>query len=1405
MGSSASTNNESEDPSSATSPQQDDDDEDNLSIVSTAVGDNDEEKEWEVDDILAERPHPDEPGASQYLIKWDGYPLEDCTWEPVEHLKEVLLDMWEQNKTEVAAGSRQVFDLATLEAACAARAQRHIRRNAKRRRLGLPLTPPFPPGYLDDTSNISPVDQDSSSSSEDEGEVDEFDPATISSPISSPKTKSTMSTPAPSTTQKPPSTSTRVPKQKIFTGVPSPTHAAPKEKGKSKVVEKDGRQKVPSLPSKPAVTAPGSRITAAAPIRKSNSGTMTGYQGTARRSSVFKSNLTKTSAQSVTDTTNKPVSTTARIASTSLSKPSNEAKRLTATRTRPLPASSAATNIFAGGKQRKKRTNLAESMADPTKAPKAFSNMRMQNLARKRGIEKGDAAGSLASIPSAFIIDNDQTKPRKSSLVSPSTVSPKDQETFNMPITPSEGVHEPQSGDEGRHQRDVVEERPPKRTRSVRFAGEDNEELAHTMNELFGSPPTNGDPIAPDQEKPADTRKTGQGPSRKVSLASYQERGVTQTVEKLVGFGKGEAIMTSFSGIPRQTTTWLSAFRAEEILWFVSTCTSFHFSSKKDQLIKETLAVGEIKSVSTEDARALQNVAESLRRGSCGLHLIVPEYSILVYPAHCEDWSWLSDKECKSDALLQHIIFQSTIPSHAYSLELHKESIATKLGGETELKLIEALAKLDFTKLSPQSEALVDKQSYMLLLPLKAQQLQGAVTAWLRSHQPGRPIFAVDQQNGWHSFHEAVQAGGGGTIISHAKFTLWELEKIRGLWRMLEDQKYTFWHMDTGEYERPQYPSNLEAVSVPGTIRLTRLFPYGRAFLITPSFVITEPVKLCAFLKWFLNYGANPNHLLVACHDFPRFLRHIAEEKIAELNTLKKMNPGNEHADIFLESARRSGRHIEDHVRALQLLQQIMDTFGDEETNEDVRKIHWLSELIDPSDEQSLVNAFCWWTQLKCDRFRRFFVLGSDRKNMPGAYRYIEIPRYFDTESSNPDVANILLQRRSLERELRGEVYGRGDGSNIAWPTDVFGGRKSICEPSFQIPSPKRLDLPAREKCQMLLSDDAHEIQRWIDIHRRNTQVNWSELHDKPVSWKDQNMAEQFDDGDSYKSCFDTFSSWFKAAPRFSKRRNTWYGLFYTIDETWDEFMPKYKYKRHPWIGIYRPKNPHLLSKGPFAKIELFIWDLAATNREKTEHPLLDMQCQLVNYVHDSVEELYPGCFLSDVWYSSATAPQIGQNEDPLNITRRMIEDMFEYGREWLPPHEKLLVNRWTLLDPRFWTNGMSPATLRPLNLKPSELTANRIPQTKGDKNKLKRMIWHPPHRGGRRSTKCLNQLYEACLKARLRDPECDQIQHWYRPTQEWWADQVEEGRGYGYVCVEAGAKIIERLTKGKPHEKKLH
>ncbi|TRX90475.1 hypothetical protein FHL15_008644 [Xylaria flabelliformis] len=1364
-------------------PQQEDDsDDDDLSITSTNPGNDDSEKEWEVDDVMAERPivtkpgaKPAKPGALEYLIKWEGFELVDYTWEPVEHLGHGLLAKWEENKADIDAGIREAFDLKPYNAARAARDKRHRRRNAKRLRLGIPPTWPFPDDYDDVTSVASSSDQDLSGSDIEAQEVAEVDPASIPSSKSNVTTR-TPTLPLATTIPKAASTTQKVAKQKTFVGVPS--QASQLDSSTSGISEK-GRDQQPPLPlpkasakaSASGLSSGSSSVTTSVPVRKGIGGSMTGYQGTAGRTSAFRPNTAKASTQNASITTNK-ASSTATIPSAPSSALTNDlkAKRLTATRTRQqLPASSA-TNVFIGGRIPKKRRNLGDVMADPSKPPKAFSNLRITNIARKRGIEKGEVAGALSSIPSRLIIGNEQpnTKPKKPSLVSPTTItSPHNQETSSSAFMNSPSVSKPQPSAGITHQRGVEELPTLRRRKSVRFMGEEDDTLTGTIDDLF------------DDTKEQNTSVTGPVadkeipiPSRKLSLAAYQ----AHIIQKPVRFGSGEPITVGFSGIIRHSAAWLATFKANKLLHLKDTCSSFHFLTQKQQLIGENLSAGPIEPTSHEHAAALRNVATSLQRRLIGLHLVAREYSILVYPADSDEWDWLDvgPKKPNPDIALRYLIYRSPISFQAYPSEFYNEPKVFKEliypNGAKDPELVGVLTGLEFKNLLPQDPRFMDKQIYMLLIPLKARQLLGVITAWLRFHQRDRPIFTVEQSGSWRSFHEAVQAGAGGTIISHADFTLWKLESIPHLWRMLEDGRYTFWHLDTGENKRPQYPSNLDAASIPGSLQLTRLFPYGRAFFITPSFAISEPAQLYTFLKWFRQFAPNPGHIIVTCHDFPRFLRNIKEEKEREHNSLIELNPRNSDVYKFLDRAGRSKQDIENHVRAYELLQEIMEHFGDEETSEDIRRIHWLSEKVDPSDEQSLVNAFCWWTQLKCDRFRRFYVLGSDPSKIQRAYRYIDIPRYFDTEGSDPDVAGILEQQQLFAEELQKE--------GGKW-------RTSISEPAFSFPG------------TLFRTGNVQEIQRWIDEHRQRTAANWFELYQKPVSWTDKNMAAQF--GDEFTKKFDSFRGWLGAAPRFSRKRNTWVGLFYTITDLWDEYVPKLQYERHPWIAILRPKNPQFIDTAKGSNtVELFIWDIAATERERFGHCLLDMQCQLIDYVYENITQSYPGRLLSDVWYSSASNFHFSPQDNPLDITCRKIMEFFDNAVKELPVKDNKLRNQWTSIDPRLWSAGMSSMTTR---IKPegkaSELALKRIPQTEEDKLKPKRMIWHPIRRRIRgRGTKCLNDLHEACLEARSQDSQCGHIRYQYRPTLDWWADQVAEGRDYGYVCVDVAEKIMNRLPK---------
>jgi len=766
-------------------PEEDDDD---LSITSTDPGGADSDKDWFVDDILAERPHSSIPGAKQYLIMWEDFDLLDCTWEPVENLGDGLLAQWEEKKAEIEAGARQPFDLSLYEAACLPRAQRHARRNAKRQRLGLPLTPPFPPGYTEEAPTASTDDQESSGSDDEAEEVTEVDPVVFVSARPKPKTvagvDSGISTTVPATSPSVPATSStatgstskstftpisapapakaktgtvttqKVVKQKIFTGIPSPV--LQKDTVPSRVPGNDQRPRPSpplSNPSKTSGTGPSSKP--AAPTRKTSGGTLTGYQGTARRSSLFaKSSSSKAPIQGKSTSTQKPsltINTSIVSSSTSAGKPT--AKRLTATRTRKLPVT-AAVNVFAGGKQAKKRKNLGDIMADPSKAPKAFSNLRITNIARKRGIEKGDAVGSLASIPARFLLGDDQNIPlRRLSITTPTTV-----ESPSANEKPSDGTSVPptaapkaQPPAEPTEPKNIEETRNVKRKKSVRFMGEADTDMPDVISNLFDDPVD----AKVNPERPNDNDKTAA--PRRSSLTTHQEQEWTQVIERPVKFGHSQPLMVKFTGLPQQADSWFAALQAQTGFDFKCTCTAFHFFSQRFQLVMQGLCRGAIEPVSDQHAAALENVAESLRRSSLALHLVAQEYSLIVYPAKCTQWDWIDtgferNMDTASDGPLRHFIFRSadTLPPRAYPSAFFNDPEAfnqlIRPNGLNDPEIVGILTKLDFAKLQPQELKLNGKQVYMLLIPLKARQLIRVMKAWLRKFPRERGVHSV---SGW--------------------------------------------------------------------------------------------------------------------------------------------------------------------------------------------------------------------------------------------------------------------------------------------------------------------------------------------------------------------------------------------------------------------------------------------------------------------------------------------------------------------------------------------------------------------------------------------------------------------------------------------------------------------------------
>ncbi|CAK7272200.1 hypothetical protein SEPCBS57363_005011 [Sporothrix epigloea] len=115
-----------------------DDTEDAISITSTPYASDDSQREYLVEDILAQ---DDSDGDVKYLVQWTGYPLEECTWELGENMDSGLLrDLWDD---KIAKKSYRPFDITLFYDAIARKQSRHFRRNLMRKARGLPQTFPF--------------------------------------------------------------------------------------------------------------------------------------------------------------------------------------------------------------------------------------------------------------------------------------------------------------------------------------------------------------------------------------------------------------------------------------------------------------------------------------------------------------------------------------------------------------------------------------------------------------------------------------------------------------------------------------------------------------------------------------------------------------------------------------------------------------------------------------------------------------------------------------------------------------------------------------------------------------------------------------------------------------------------------------------------------------------------------------------------------------------------------------------------------------------------------------------------------------------------------------------------------------------------------------------------------------
>ncbi|RYP57858.1 hypothetical protein DL769_009235 [Monosporascus sp. CRB-8-3] len=1331
-------------------------DDDDISITSTDYG---PEDDFEVEELLFERENPDVPGGLEFLIKWAGYPIDQCTWEPRHHLGDGVYEGWEETKAEIKAGRREPFDIRVyhraIQEASLAKAERHRRRNYKRMRLGLPPTEPLPEHfYVQSPTEVSTASKDDADHEAEAIEVDEIDPGRL--PKSPPRPGAQ-----------------RVIKQKTFQGIPSATirKEGPPESGRVSITPPPKPpSKSLSKPSQGPISKP----------RPNTTSTITGYQGTARRP-VARKPSTGTDARAAKSTSGKPPT------------PSAKASSSIAPSTSAGPSKSSS---LRDGKQRQRRKTLADVMTDPTKDPKQFSNMHIQNIARKRGIEMNDAAPpNISSIPAAFILNNEQARPKG---LPGNQTGHETNTTAESPTYQATAIPHATSADSAADT--IGTAAAKKRKKSVRFQ-DDTEGVTPV-------PVDNVDPLLSEQAGPENhstVPETSAAPSsgkKKLSLANYQGRSTTQAVSKTCLFGKNGSlgIEAKFSDIPRQNHQWLSSFLGEENLQFQLVCSSQDFMHQRGFLCQEIFSSGTLDAEPGESASALRNVAEHMRRRSSGLHLAKPEYSILVYPSKCEGWEGLAGgqvPESFTETPLRYLIFKSPLDIRQYPTKPNtpEETLPTEDKSIIE-RLVKLMMDLDFSQMTTHNPKDKDNQVFMLVFPPEDTQLLRVVTLWLRSCQPTCRIFTSEIKGSFAKFLQ-LTTNTAGTVIFHEDVTT-RIRRIPYVWEMIERGKsYTFWNLATGRRTPPRYPSRLDFDLKPGQHCMTRLFPSGRAFLITPSFVISDPKRFYDFMHWFSGFCHNARYLIAISADFPSWLHDLCMEKSQEMRMFYKEHEGEPLFGEFVQQYGLTKDRLDALARAWQILRKIMADFGDEEAHIDVRRVMWAPREINPNDEQSLVNWFFWWSTMFLDRHRRFYVLGSNAKYKDRAYRTVRVPNYAPDQILNlHEIQEKNRAKKEAEEEQmlafwEGQIEEQNPGATADTDSHSSKADNRTTESSTNVsPIGGRASLNSQNgrsfPSKLFKSDRADELHTWLRNINNELYATWSTPFWEPVSWQDIPMADHFGD---HRCDYANFTHWLSRCAKFRRVKNTWAGLFYTPGGDWDPTKPASNYKRHPWIAVLRPVNPHFKEEG-WAATELLIWDLSV----EREEDLSDMQIRLINFVRREVSKVAPEYFLHRVWFNNRKHSDVSGYDHPLDITCLQLRAMLGEAKIWLPPFDGVLRTRgWTELPLSYVADKLRQDE-NPIHPGGHQ---QPFPTHYSDEAEPVAYVWLPP-RGTTKQFRCYNNLYEAAYQNRVKDNTCREFRYSYRPTLEWYEEQKKEGRHCTHVCVDAADRIMAKLPRTK-------
>lgn len=1356
-----------------------DSDDDNISLTSTVEDQHDSDEEFAVDGILAEM---ETVQGTYYLVMWTGFGLHQATWEPERQLGAEIKEMWEETKRKQEVGEEQPFDVSLYDEALAKakeeKMDRHRRRNRKRIRLGLPPTKPL-------------VAEEESSDDEatEEGCLRDILPDPI--PTSKLQTKAKNKT----TTKALPQLKT----QPVKTSpVPSPversqSHVEARTAPGAKSVNKTS---IVSPTLNPPVLPPREPRPA---IARSLSATGV-HQGTARK--VSKSSASKTTA---VDPIPRPTQAGSGV------RAGLKAKKTTAAR-------KPAVNIFTGGKVRKQRAGIKDTMVDESKPARHFSSHHIRRIAELSARAKDDRPPDPNSLD---LFDPSQARNRTLSSssgtketppASPVAPKPPSREASMQTAVVAAG-NPPTRSSSGSYPKPAVKSRSStggaatKKQKTVRFLSPEGDDSmfvsepepmdidmtdagCSTTRARLHSPPA-----------PGQARQFPQ-PLKKATLSEYSAK-KSQNVERTIVVGKGSPCEVLFNGLPQDATSeWVVDFMSETALEFQYSCLALdvEVQLQTGAFVQSRLAAG---TVTPRNGSRLEEIAGFLRSGLLGLYLARPKYNLIVYPTKCEEWKMEflgQEPTSPSDTPLRYFLF-STAQDFTGFLRRLPRSLAPAeekpVSQVPRVRLSKMVFDFDYARLLPGQRYRNSRtpQAFFLAFPESRASIMYSLCGWLRENDADCQIFSAHELGSWRTFQNVIRQSAGVVIIH--EFLIWSLRRFPGLSRSLLSRGDEYWCLSDALQPRSLFPSiATEPLQVvpPGIIRWIRLFPARTAVLLTPSFLVSQPLQVRDFLDWYLAYRIkDTNFCLVTAWNFHSYLFDLATEKSRARQALTSTtNAGAGKVDVEIEAGRRGLGHLDCEARLVAAI-KAFELFGRREAkagpfgaDEESGPLVFADQSIDPNDEQSLVNWFGWWSTLRLDQFRHLHVVGCSepaakyRVNMR-AERRVRIPEYTRATINDPDVVLEAVQA-NLDDSTREKNAGI-----IDLPA---------------VPTAAGQMAAQRFYSKFAPSDSKEDITRAIGNHvissRKKKASLWT-LYLYPVSWVDFAMSDHFE---GLRATYKRFKDWFDFTWSFKETYNTYIGLFYTITKDWDpDAFPRGKLPhRQPWVVIYRPSSPHIR---PYKETEIIIWDPSAAARfgdapRIPESQLWDMQRRLIDFIREQGSVKNKNTFLERVWLGGFESSSDEDQESPFDRTIRYLQKLLEDIKSSLPPFNNFGLGHIKDYRPVVLETDLVGQSAESGEAQDVVMEDNSdIEEDDSDKGKC--IIFHPP-RGvklpnGLR-TKCSNKLYEDARLARAQGKR-DNMDFYFRPTMEWYKEQLDEGRGFEHINVDSWEGVFKQLGVG--------